>query len=386
VESLKRAGLYRRLRRVDRREGPYIWIAGKKLISFASNDYLGLAGHRDVLAAVQRLLVRVGVGASSSRLLAGHHWIHEMLESRLADWMEVDSALVYPTGYMANLGLLTALIGPEDTVISDELNHASLIDACRLTRARVWVAPHRDVSWAEKKLRALRRAASSGWPRRRQVWILTESIFSMDGDVAPLGDWCRLAERYGARVIVDEAHALGVVGPEGRGVVATMGLPRHRLIVVGTLSKAFGAQGGVVFSDRDIRERLINTSRPFMFTTAIAPALAAATLAALTWVQRGDELRSRLWAAVHTVKRGLHALGWETRGSQSPILPMVVGDVRRTLRLAQRLFRAGFYAPAIRPPTVPPGTSRLRLSLTAHHEACHIYPFLEVLRRMDRGA
>ncbi len=373
LARLKSEDQYRHLKLVQRRKDPYLWIDGKRLISFASNDYLGLAQEPRLIKAAIYALKREGVGASGSRLLSGHYDLHEELERALAVWMGSETSLVFPTGYMANLGHLTALAGPKDLILSDELNHASLIDACRLTKAKVVVVPHRNVEWAAKYLRSSK--------KHRNVFLVTESIFSMDGDVAPLVDWNRLAVRHQAQLIVDEAHGLGVMGKRGRGVIEAMGLPRKNLIVMGTLSKAFGVMGGAVFCPRSVKEWMVNVSRPFIYTTAMAPALAAAALAALPLVE-AEERRKRLWASVHQLRAGFHGLGIDTRDSMSPIVPMVVGDSKKTMKLAQQLWMKGIFAPGIRPPTVPMGTSRLRFSVTAHHTSQHIDRLLSVLNKI----
>lgn len=374
LEDLKTRGYYRHMRVVERRSGPYIWFRGRRFLSFASNDYLGLSQHPRVRGAGARAAIRDGMGASSSRLLAGNFEGHQRVEGALSSWLGTEAALVYPTGYLANIGVLTALVEPGDLIFSDALNHASLIDACRLTKAEIVVVPHRDVAWASAWLRRKRRL--------RRMWIVTESVFSMDGDIAPLVEWYRLAETHGAGLIVDEAHALGVLGRGGRGVVEAMGLSKKPIVVMGTLSKAFGGQGGVVFSSRQIKEWLVNTSRSFIYTTGISPALAASALAAIPILEQGDELRRKVWKVARMARMGFHELGQETGESASPIIPLIVGGTSETMRLSNKLWNRGIYAPGIRPPTVALGSSRIRFTVTAQHLPQHIKRLLSVLREI----
>jgi 8-amino-7-oxononanoate synthase len=308
------------------------------LVSFASNDYLGLSGHPAVLAAAHDALDRWGAGSGSARLIAGSRPVHERLERALAAWTGTEAAVLLPAGYMANLAAVTAFASPDTLVLSDELNHASIIDACRLARAEVRVYPHLAVDAVEGHLRSGRRAL-----------VLTESVFSMDGDVAPLSELVEVCARHDALLVLDEAHA--VLGPEPP--------PSPLLLRVGTLSKTLGSAGGFVSGPAWLVDLAVNRARPFIFTTAVAPAAAAAAMAALDVLRgaEGERLRSRLRANVDTV----------APGHRSPIIPVVTGGEDATLQRARALRDAGLLVPAIRPPTVPAGTSRLRISISALH-------------------
>lgn len=326
----------------------------RNLISFASNDYLGLAAHPAVVAAAEAELRRTGVGAGSSRLVAGAFPAHESLERQLAQTLDAPAALLFPTGYQANLGVVTGLCGPEDLIASDALNHASLIDGCRLSRARVVVYRHADVSAARDALR------TSGSFRRR--WLITESLFSMEGDRAPLAAIAQAATEANAELIVDEAHAFGALGPAGRGCCAADAVtPAVR---VGTLGKAYGVHGGFALVSPTVRAYLLNRARTFIYTTASPPALAAAATAALALAacDEGTRRRARL---AELAARLADRLGLPRPAG--PLLSLVLGSDQAATRAADDLQAAGLFVRAIRPPTVPEGTARLRLSLSAEH-------------------
>jgi 8-amino-7-oxononanoate synthase len=343
----------------------HLRFTDSSLINFASNNYLGLARDPEILAGAESALRQWGAGASSSRLLSGHTAAHADLESALAQWLKQEAALVFPAGYMANLGVITALAGGADAIVMDRLCHASLIDAARLSGARLLVYRHGDVSDAA---RVLKRAQAY-----RRCLLVTESLFSMDGDIAPLAELKLLARAHGALAIVDEAHALGVMGPRGRG------LSEGWDIVLGTLSKSLGSQGGFAAGSRKRMDYFVNKARLFIFTTGLAPVCAAAALAALRKIGKTPRPGEALLARAQRLRAALVRQGWNVLQSQSQIVPVHVGDAEKTLALAGRLRDQGFYAPAIRPPAVHARECRLRLSLTAEHTQEQIDRLLSVL-------
>jgi 8-amino-7-oxononanoate synthase len=352
--AIHEAGRWRRVRPFDAVGPVGSEPGGRPLVSFASNDYLGLTTHPDTTAAAHAALDRWGTGSGASRLVVGSRPIHHDLEEALARWRGADAAVVFPTGFAANLGVLAAFAGPDLTVVSDEWNHASIIDGCRLAAqqgAEVVVVPHADAAAVEAAL-----ATRAG--RGRRGLVVTDAVFSMDGDEAPLDDLVAAAARHGALLVVDEAHA--VLGPPMHtGAAAALAAAGAGLVRVGTLSKALGSLGGFVAADRLVVDLLVNRARPFIFTTAPTPADAAAALAAVAIVtgSEGDELRARLRRLVERL----------APGHPSPILPVIVGDEQAALDAAEALAARGLLVPAIRPPTVAPGTSRLRIALSAAH-------------------
>ena len=359
LAKVRHAGRWRQLRSVGGR-GPDAIVDGRSVTSFASNDYLGLTTHPTVVAAAHEALDQWGSGAGSARLIVGSRPIHHELEQALAEWRQCDRALVFSTGYAANLGVLSALGGPDVTVVSDELNHASIIDGCRLSRSRVVVYPHNDLAACAKVL-----AGSSG----RSI-VVTESVFSMDGDVAPVVELAGLCASHGALLMLDEAHA--VLGPEPSANLADLSLLR-----VGTLSKTLGALGGFVAGSTTLIDLLVNRSRPFIFTTAPTPADMAAALAALAICrgEEGDTLRARLRSHVARVRDD----------HPSPIVPVMMGDESTALAAASMLLEQGLLVPAIRPPTVPVGSSRLRVALSAAHSDSMIDQLVAALATIEES-
>jgi 8-amino-7-oxononanoate synthase len=341
--------------------------------AFCSNDYLGLAEHPALAAAADAAARTSGFGAGASRLLSGHLGPHADLELALAQLVRLPAALLYSTGYQANLGVVTSLAGPEDLIVSDQANHASLIDGCRLSRATVRIYQHLDPASARDALR------TNGRFRRRL--LITESLFSMDGDRAPLGDLARIAGDHAATMIVDEAHALGVLGPDGRGLCQEAGIVPD--VLIGTLGKAFGAFGGFVAGAKVLRRYLINRSRTFIYTTALPPPIAAAASAgvALALSPEGDQRRAVLADRIRGLRDALTRLPLPhpLPDHQGPILPLVVGSDRTAVGLAQNLADRGFFVPAVRPPTVPEGTARLRLTLSAAHTESDVADFAAAL-------
>lgn len=360
LEELRAQGLYRSWRRVDQVEGSRIRIGGRWLLHLASNDYLGLSRHPRVIAAAKEALERFGAGAGSARLIGGTFAVHEELEAAIARFKGAEAALLFPTGYMANLGIITSLAGPDDLILADRFSHASLIDACRLSRASFRIYPHGDLERLEA---ALKQRAG----RYRRVLIITEGVFSMDGDLAPLPGMAALARRHGAWLLVDDAHATGVFGAGGRGTLEQFGIPAERILQMGTLSKGLGSLGGYLAGPRPVIELLKNRARSFVYTTALPPASCAAALESLRLIEEEPALRRRLWENVERWVSGLAELGCDLISRASPIVPVRVGSNEAAMALAQALFEEGIYAPGIRPPTVPPGSARVRTSITALH-------------------
>jgi 8-amino-7-oxononanoate synthase len=343
-------------------------LAGDTLTCFSSNDYLGLASHPALAAAVRASVAREGFGAGAARLVTGDFAAHRELEAALAAFLDRPAALLFPSGYQTNLGIVTALAGAADLIVSDAANHASLIDGCRLSRATVAIYPHGDAAAAESAL------ARPG-PFRRRL-LLTESLFSMDGDAAPLTALAAAALAHDAIFVVDEAHALGTLGPSGRGLCALAGVAPD--VLIGTLGKAFGASGGFASGPVALRELLVNKARTFVFTTAPPPALAAAAQAALAIITsaEGDERRARLGANLTDLAE---RLALRPALASSPIVPLLLGSDVRALAVAGQLRAKGFLVPAIRPPTVPEGTARLRITMSADHAPSDIARFAQAL-------
>jgi 8-amino-7-oxononanoate synthase len=359
LAELERLGLQRRTRLVSGSQGPRVLLDGKPVLLLCSNNYLGLADHPKVRGAAAEAAVRWGVGAGASRLVSGTMTIHRRLEERLAAFEGNEACILFGSGYLANLGTIGALAGPGDTIFSDQLNHASIIDGCRASRAKVVVYRHLDSGHLE---RCLRQHASDG----RRL-IVTDSVFSMDGDVAPLAEIVALAHAYDARVVVDEAHATGALGDGGRGAVAEAGLQDKVDVLIGTLGKALGSYGAYACASEQMVRYLINTSRPLIFSTAPSPPSVAGALAALELLEAHPREVKRLHDAAHTLRRALASEGFIVRESNMHIVPLVVGDSEHTMSLCQATLERGVFAQAIRPPTVPSGTSRLRLAVMASH-------------------
>jgi 8-amino-7-oxononanoate synthase len=358
LAELRARGLHRRLRLVEGPQGARVLLDGRPVLLLCSNNYLGLADHPKVRGAAAEAAMRWGVGAGASRLISGNMEPHRRLERRLAAFKGYEEALLFGSGYLANTGAIAALAGRGEVVFSDELNHASIVDGCRLSRAETFVYRHGD---AEHLAWGLERAAGRG------SLIVTDGVFSMDGDVAPLEALARLARRHGCRLMVDEAHATGALGPGGRGSVAAAGLGDEVDLVVGTLGKALGSYGAYVCSGRELREYLVNTARPFVFSTAPPPPVLAAALAALELLEAAPQLVEQLQANAATLRGALAAEGLPVGGGQCQIVPVEVGDAERTMTLSERLLERGVFAQGIRPPTVPAGRSRLRFAAMATH-------------------
>ena len=344
---------------IDGAQGPRVTLGGLEVLLLCSNNYLGLADHPAVRRAAAEAAERFGAGAGASRLISGTMALHRKLERRIAEWSHAGAALTFGSGYLANVGTISTLAGRDHVVFSDELNHASIIDGCRLSRAETFVYRHRDLDHLAWGLRRM---------NGRGGLIVTESVFSMDGDVAPLVEMVDLARANGCLMMVDEAHAVGALGPGGRGAVAEAGLTKEVDLVVGTLGKALGSYGAYVCSSAELCELLVNTARTFIFSTAPPPPAMGAALAALDLLAAQPGLVEQLRRNAATLRTELAACGFDTGESRTQVMPVVVGDAQRAVDLCERCLDHGVFAQAIRPPTVPEGTSRLRLSvMSAHH-------------------
>jgi 8-amino-7-oxononanoate synthase len=372
LQALKEASLFRRLRTIAGDQGPTLTVDGREVLNFSSNNYLGLANHPALAAAAKEAIELYGCGSGASRLISGNMALHEELETRLAELKRTEAALVFNSGFQANTGILSTLVGAGDLIFSDALNHASIIDGCRLARAKSIIYPHVDLNYLEQALK--------GAPAGARRLIVTESLFSMDGDEAPLAEIVSLAETYDAMVMVDEAHATGVFGDDGAGVVSKAGLGGRVLVQMGTLGKALGAFGAYVAGSAALRELLINRCRSFIFTTSLPPAVMAMGVAAVKIVQSEPRRRQALWENAQQLRSGLKALGYATGNSRSQIIPVVIGDEKRCMRLCEDLLARGVFAQGIRPPTVPPGTSRLRMTVMATHTSAQIKTALDIMR------
>jgi 8-amino-7-oxononanoate synthase len=359
LQEIERLGLSRRLRTVSGPQGPRVLLDGQPVLLLCSNNYLGLADHPRVREAAAQAALRWGVSAGASRLVSGTMTIHRRLEQRLAAFKGSEACVLFGAGYLANLGAIGALAGPGDTVFSDELNHASIVDGCRLSRARVCVYRHCDV---EHLAWSLRSHESEG-----RKLIATDSVFSMDGDLAPLAEIVELARTHGARTLVDEAHATGVLGRGGRGAVAQAGLEDEIDVLVGTLGKALGSYGAYVCASEQMIRYLVNSARALIFSTAPAPPAVAGALAALELIEAHPDRVDRLRARSNTLRSALAAEGFRVSESETQIVPLLAGREDAALALCRSALERGVFAQAIRPPTVPAGTSRLRLTAMASH-------------------
>jgi 8-amino-7-oxononanoate synthase len=358
---------------------PWLEVEGRRLLNLSSNNYLGLASHPDVVAAAVRAAEDYGWGAGSSRLVAGTSPLHGELERRLARFKGAERALLFTSGYTANIGLIPSLVGPGDLILSDELNHASLIDGCRLSRAEIRTYPHRDVTMLAAALSEAR-----GEEAARKRLVVTDTVFSMDGDLAPLAEIAELCVRHEAMLMVDEAHATGCIGPGGRGLVAELGVEGAVTASMSTLSKALGSVGAVVAGSGMLAEYLVGVARSFMFTTALPAPVVAASIAALDVLERDPGLVDRLRANGAMLREGLRDAGFDTLGSETHIVPVLVGESAAALRMADRLHDEGVFAVAIRPPTVPPGRARIRLSAMATHTVEDLTRAVETIARAGR--
>jgi len=360
LEELRERGLYRQLRLIEGPQGTSVTLDGRPVLLLCSNNYLGLADRTEVREAAAEAALRWGAGSGASRLISGNMEPHRQLEERLAAFKGYESALLFGSGYLANTGVIAALAGKGEVVFSDELNHASIVDGCRLSRAETFVYRHGDLehlAWALYHQRG------------KPALIVTDGVFSMDGDVAPLPELLELARRHGARLMVDEAHATGAVGPGGRGSVSAAGLSGEVDLVVGTLGKALGSYGAYVCASKETVDFLVNTARPFIFSTAPPPPAAGAALAALELLEAEPELAERLQANARTLRTALAAEGLGVSASKSQVVPIQVGEAGTAMDLCEETLRRRVFAQGIRPPTVPEGSCRLRCTVMATHKA-----------------
>ena len=373
LRSLREHALMREYRTIESAQGSYVQINGKSYLSFCSNNYLGLADHPRIKQAAIAAINQYGWGTGASRLVAGNMILHQELEKKIADFKGTEAALLFPTGYMANVGALCALVGREDIVIGDKLNHASIIDGCRQSGATFRVYPHNDVSQLESLLQR------SSKHRRRLV--VTDSVFSMDGDTAPLPEIVEITQKYDAILMIDDAHAMGVFGRHGKGMIEHYGLEGKIDIIMGSLSKAIGSIGGFITGNKDLIDFFKNKARSFIYTTALPPAACAASLAGLTLIQEDTTLIDKLWENIRYLRSRLSKFISNISG-ESPIIPIIIGSAEDALNVSTRLYENGILIPAIRPPTVPLGTSRLRVSLMATHSKEDINRLIDTLKNI----
>lgn len=370
LENRKQAGLYRTRRLISGPQQPELVSDGVPLLSFCSNDYLGLASHPDIVRVATEAMSHTGLGGAASHLICGHHECHHQLEVRLAAFTRRSSALFFSTGYMANMGVISALAGRGDTIFSDRLNHASIIDGCILSRARVRRYPHGDIEALASML------ASTGGHKL----VVTDGVFSMDGDVAPLKELAALCRAHDALLVVDDAHGMGVLGPQGRGSIAELGLSEEDVpVLIGTLGKAIGTSGAFVAGPKLLMDYLVQKARTYIYTTAMPPAIALTTCASIDLIEREDTRRNHLQSLIRDFRRGASALGYELMPSRTPIQPIMVGDNWSALALSQALEQRGLMVTAIRPPTVPEGEARLRVTFSAAHSTADLEKLLDAL-------
>ncbi len=367
-------GIYRSLKTVGSPQGREIILDGKRVLNFSSNDYLGLANDARIKRAAIEAMAEYGFGSGASRLICGNMGPHERLEEDLAVFKKTESALVFSSGYMANTGIIPALMDHRSVVLSDKLNHASIVDGIILSRAKLVRYPHTDMQALREILKDL--------PAAKRKLIVTDTVFSMDGDRAPLKEIVDLAKAHEAMIMVDEAHAFGVLGKHGSGLVEELGLENHVDIQMGTLSKAAGSFGAYACGTKVLRDFLINKSRSFIYTTAMPPALAQASRAALQIIRQEDNLRRQLQLNANYLRVELDILGFDTMHSSTPIIPILVKDPLRAMAMSRRLLEQGIFAQAIRPPTVPMATARIRLTVMATHTQEDLEQLLNALRAL----
>ncbi|MDD3654953.1 MAG: 8-amino-7-oxononanoate synthase [Desulfotomaculaceae bacterium] len=378
IKELLRKGAYRKMRRLDRPQASRTVIGGKECVLLSSNNYLGLTEHPEVKEAAKLAVDSWGTGSGGSRLITGNYALHEDMEQAIACFKRTEGAITFGSGYTANFGVIQALVNRGDVVLSDELNHSSIVDGCRLSRAEVKIYRHKDMEHLEKILGQTK--------EYRRRLIVTDGVFSMDGDLAPLPDIVKLAGQYDAFVMVDDAHGTGVLGRSGAGTAEHFGLEDKVQVQMGTLSKALGSAGAFVAGTRELIEYLRNKTRSFIYSTAPAPAAIGAALAALRLVERQPEIREQLWKNARYLRTGLKNLGYQVPYEDSPIIPVLIGHAAKTMQLAQALLEAGVFAPGIRPPTVPEGTCRIRATVMAIHSRDDLDQALSAFDRAGRKA
>jgi glycine C-acetyltransferase len=377
IDQWKQEGTYQRLRVLESESAAESRFDGKQVINLASNNYLGLTTHPKLREAALDAIRKFGVGSGAVRTISGTMTLHIELEERIARFKNVEACVVFQSGFAANAGTVAAILAPEDHIVSDELNHASIIDGCRLSKAKIHVFPHKDVAAAGRILAEL-----AGVPGRKL--LISDGVFSMDGDIGPLPGLVEAAETYGAIMMVDDAHSSGVLGRNGRGTIDHFGLHGRVHIQVGTLSKAIGVLGGYVCGSRDLIEFLYHRARPFLFSTSHPPAVAAACLAAFDVLEREPERIEALWTNARYFKQGLANAGFNTGISETPITPVIVGDAKLAFELSRALFEEGVLATGIGFPTVAKGKARVRTIVTATHTKDELDRALEVFRKVGK--
>ena len=377
LQKLREQKLYQKLRILETAQRPVARFDGREVINLSSNNYLGLTTHPKLKQKALEAIEKYGVGSGAVRTIAGTMTLHMALEEKIAQFKQVEASVVFQSGFTANAGTVQAILAREDVIISDELNHASIIDACRLSRAEIKVFPHKDVEACEKILQELQN-------RPGRKLLITDGVFSMDGDIAPLPALVELAEKCGCIMMIDDAHASGVLGRHGRGTVDHYGLHGRVDIQVGTLSKAIGALGGYVCSTRDTIEFLYHRARPFLFSTSHPPSVAATCIAAFEVLEEEPERIEKLWSNTRFFKAGLKKLGFNTGMSETPITPVIVGDAALAHEFSRELFAAGVFAQGIGFPTVPLGKARIRTIVTATHTETELSQALEILETVGK--
>ena len=378
LDELQQAGTALHPRTLEGAQGARARFDGRDVINLASNNYLGLAAHPRMREAASKAASELGAGSGAVRTIAGTMSLHVELERRFAAFKGAEASIMFQSGFTANSGTVAAILTKEDVIVSDQLNHASIIDGARLSRAEIKVFPHKDVKAADQLL------AETKAPGRQQL-LITDGVFSMDGDIAPLPDLVGVAKKHGAIMMIDDAHASGVLGKNGKGTVSHFGLdPKDVDIQVGTLSKAIGALGGFIAGPQVLIDWLVNRGRPFLFSTSAPPAVAAACIAALDVIRDEPDRLARLWSNTNFFKNGLHDLGFDTGQSETPITPVIAGDETKAVELAALLWEEGVFTPAIVFPTVPKGRSRVRTIVTADHSEEDLGDALEAFERVGK--
>ena len=376
IQGLKERGLYINIRTIESPQEARVTVDGKRVLNFCSNNYLGLANHPKMKEAAKRAIDEFGVGPGAVRSIAGTMSIHLELEKRLAEFKQVEGAVSFQSGFSANLAVIPALMGREDVVFSDELNHASIIDGCRLSRAKIVRYDHRDAE-------SLRKAIESETDYRRRL-IITDGVFSMDGDIAPMDRLADVADEHGIPLMTDDAHGEGVLGRGGRGIVDHFHVHSRVDIEVGTLSKAFGVMGGYVAGKREVVEWLRQQGRPFLFSSASTPADVAGCIAALDLLEESTQLVDRLWENTRYFKAEMKKLGFDTGHSETPITPVMLGDAPLAFEFSKRLFQEGLFAMALGYPTVPMGKARIRVMLSAMHTQADLDQALGIFKKVGQ--
>jgi len=373
LNELSRLNRKRELRLVESPQDAEVMINGRRVILLCSNNYLGLANSPELKEAAIKAIEKYGTGSGASRLISGNMLIHRELEECIARFKGTETALLFNSGYHANLGVIPAIAGKKDLILSDELNHASIIDGCRLSGAEVIVYPHLDVNFVELSLKK---------STHRRKLIVTDGVFSMDGDIAPLPELSFLAKKYNALLMVDEAHATGVIGENGRGIVNYFGLTDEVDIIMGTLGKAIGSFGAYVATSKTMREYLINRARSFIFSTSLPPPVCASAIKAINIIETRQDIIKKLHTNVEMLKSGLRDIIPGIPGNQIPIIPIIIGSEKRTMSVCEQLLKEGIFIQGIRPPSVPEGTSRLRATITASHTEKHINKVIETIKQI----